>query len=82
MSADIQTRRVDRWASKIRCWADRGCDVYVYFDNDVKVRAPFDAINLAARSSLVRAYASRFVTCNRAAALILAWVFLIPPSGA
>jgi uncharacterized protein YecE (DUF72 family) len=24
-------------------------DVYVYFDNDVKVRAPFDAINLAAR---------------------------------
>lgn len=24
-------------------------DVFVYFDNDVKVRAPFDAINLAAR---------------------------------
>ena len=24
-------------------------DVYVYFDNDAKVRAPFDAINLAAR---------------------------------
>ena len=24
-------------------------DVYVYFDNDVKVRAPYDAINLAAR---------------------------------
>lgn len=24
-------------------------DVYVYFDNDVKVRAPFDAINLAVR---------------------------------
>jgi uncharacterized protein YecE (DUF72 family) len=24
-------------------------DVYVYFDNDVKVRAPFDAMNLAAR---------------------------------
>jgi len=27
----------------------RGRDVYVYFDNDVKVRAPFDAMNLAAR---------------------------------
>ena len=26
-------------------------DVYVYFDNDVKVRSPFDAINLAARMS-------------------------------
>jgi uncharacterized protein YecE (DUF72 family) len=27
----------------------RNRDVYVYFDNDVKVRAPFDAINLARR---------------------------------
>jgi uncharacterized protein YecE (DUF72 family) len=27
----------------------RNRDVYVYFDNDVKVRAPFDAKNLAAR---------------------------------
>jgi uncharacterized protein YecE (DUF72 family) len=27
-------------------------DVYVYFDNDVKVRAPFDASNLAARLGL------------------------------
>ena len=26
-----------------------GRDVYVYFDNDVKVRAPFDAMNLAAK---------------------------------
>ena len=26
-----------------------GRDVYVYFDNDVKVRAPFDAMSLAAR---------------------------------
>ena len=26
-----------------------GRDVYVYFDNDVKVHAPFDAMNLAAR---------------------------------
>jgi uncharacterized protein YecE (DUF72 family) len=29
--------------------ACRNRDVYVYFDNDVKVRAPFDAMNLAAR---------------------------------
>jgi uncharacterized protein YecE (DUF72 family) len=26
-----------------------GHDVYVYFDNDVKVRAPFDAMALATR---------------------------------
>jgi uncharacterized protein YecE (DUF72 family) len=29
--------------------APSGRDVYVYFDNDVKVRAPFDALALAAR---------------------------------
>ena len=41
-------RALDRWAERISDeWKDR--DVYVYFDNDVKVRAPFDAINLAAR---------------------------------
>ena len=28
-----------------------GRDVFVYFDNDVKVRAPFDAIALAERCS-------------------------------
>ena len=28
---------------------DRPRDVHVYFDNDVKVRAPFDAMALAAK---------------------------------
>jgi uncharacterized protein YecE (DUF72 family) len=40
---------LDAWARRIRRWLARGRDVYVYFDNDVKVRAPFDAMNLAAR---------------------------------
>lgn len=40
---------LDAWAEKIRAWTKRKKDVYVYFDNDVKVRAPFDAMNLAAR---------------------------------
>ena len=31
------------WAGRIRAWADDGLDVFVYFDNDVKVHAPFDA---------------------------------------
>jgi uncharacterized protein YecE (DUF72 family) len=39
---------LDRWAVKIRAWRAAG-DVYVYFDNDVKVHAPFDAIALADR---------------------------------
>ncbi|HEY6080296.1 MAG TPA: DUF72 domain-containing protein [Polyangiaceae bacterium] len=34
------------WAARARAWLSRGLDVYVYFDNDVKVRAPFDALNL------------------------------------
>jgi uncharacterized protein YecE (DUF72 family) len=39
-------RALDAWARRIRAWQRRGKDVYVYFDNDVKVRAPFDALNL------------------------------------
>jgi len=40
---------LDRWAAKVGGWHDQGLDVHVYFDNDVKVRAPFDAMALAAR---------------------------------
>jgi len=35
------------WANRIRGWLARGLDVYAYFDNDVKVHAPYDAIALA-----------------------------------
>jgi uncharacterized protein YecE (DUF72 family) len=34
-----------RWAARMRAWAKDG-DVYCYFDNDIKVRAPFDAKKL------------------------------------
>jgi uncharacterized protein YecE (DUF72 family) len=56
---------LDRWAGKIQTWRAgdtptdghtlgppaprRTRDVYVYFDNDVKVRAPYDAEALARR---------------------------------
>jgi uncharacterized protein YecE (DUF72 family) len=40
---------LDRWAADIRGWMDGGLDAYIYFDNDIKVRAPFDAIGLAER---------------------------------
>jgi uncharacterized protein YecE (DUF72 family) len=40
---------LDSWAKQIRVWADDGRDAFVYFDNDVKVRAPFDAMALASR---------------------------------
>ncbi len=40
---------LDRWAARVRGWAEGGRDVLVYFDNDAKVRAPFDAMSLAER---------------------------------
>jgi uncharacterized protein YecE (DUF72 family) len=40
---------LDGWATKISAWRDRGLDVYVYFDNDVKVHAPYDALSLRRR---------------------------------
>jgi uncharacterized protein YecE (DUF72 family) len=40
---------LDMWAEKIRRWVSSGLDVYAYFDNDMKVMAPRDAMALAAR---------------------------------
>jgi uncharacterized protein YecE (DUF72 family) len=56
---------LEQWAARIRAWRDgrkppstklvarpprlKRRDVYVYFDNDVKVHAPYDAMNLAAK---------------------------------
>jgi uncharacterized protein YecE (DUF72 family) len=37
------------WARKVRAWRKAGRDVFVYFDNDAKVHAPFDAMALAHR---------------------------------
>jgi uncharacterized protein YecE (DUF72 family) len=38
---------LDVWAAKVRTWGKGGRDVYVYFDNDAKVHAPYNAICLA-----------------------------------
>ncbi len=42
---------LDTWAARVRDWRDQGRDVVVYFDNDVKVHAPYDAQRLAHRVS-------------------------------
>ncbi|MET0136678.1 MAG: DUF72 domain-containing protein [Kibdelosporangium sp.] len=39
---------LDRWAEKVRNWHQQR-DVYVYFDNDMKVKAPGDALSLQSR---------------------------------
>ncbi|SDV03545.1 Uncharacterized conserved protein YecE, DUF72 family [Microlunatus sagamiharensis] len=41
--------QLDAWAARLREWDAAGLDAYVYCDNDAKVRAPFDAINLLSR---------------------------------
>jgi uncharacterized protein YecE (DUF72 family) len=40
---------LDRWADKISGWRNFGLDVFAYFDNDVKVHAPYDALSLRRR---------------------------------
>ena len=40
---------LDGWARKLGRWRAKGLDTYVYFDNDAKVHAPFDALRLAER---------------------------------
>ena len=45
------SRALDLWAARIREW-HRRADVYVYFDNDVKVRAPYDALALMRKLGL------------------------------
>ncbi len=40
---------LDVWADRCRVWGSAGRDVYVYFDNDARGRAPWDATALHAR---------------------------------
>ena len=44
---------LDVWAQRVRDWQAQGCDVVVYFDNDAKVHAPFDARRLLDRLGLL-----------------------------
>jgi uncharacterized protein YecE (DUF72 family) len=51
-SSGYTPRALDEWARRIRAWDEDGRDVYVYLDNDMKVRAPFDALELMAKLGL------------------------------
>ncbi len=42
-------RALDGWADRCRGWLRDGLDVFVYFDNDVKGFAPYDAMRLIDR---------------------------------
>jgi len=52
---------LDQWADRFKKWRKQASkskprDVYAYFDNDVKVYAPFDAMGLAKRLGVDRDY--------------------------
>ncbi len=40
---------LDLWAEKLRGWTADGRDAFVYFDNDIKGHAPYDAMRLVER---------------------------------
>jgi uncharacterized protein YecE (DUF72 family) len=42
---------LDEWAAKVRGWSNGKRDMFVYFDNDVKGYAPWDAMKLIKRLS-------------------------------
>ncbi len=46
---------LDSWTERITAWSAGGADVYVYFDNDAKVHAPYDAMRLMERLGLSKA---------------------------
>lgn len=48
-ASGYSSRSLDNWATRCRLWAAEGDDVFVYFDNDARGRAPHDAAALLRR---------------------------------
>lgn len=48
-ASDYTDEELAAWARRIKVWTSgpNDCDVYVYFDNDAKVHAPYNAMQLA-----------------------------------
>ena len=63
-------RALASWARRIRAWARDRRDVYVYFDNDVKVRAPFDALNLMRQLRLTWSAGEKRLPLHKAGARV------------
>jgi uncharacterized protein YecE (DUF72 family) len=68
---------LDHWAARIRRWSRRR-DVFCYFDNDIKVRAPFDADRLREKLGVARAQPD-FEFPDRAALRTIRPVRPLPP---
>jgi len=51
-------RTLSAWARRFLRWAQEGREVYCYFDNDQKARAPFDARELIAKVQMLETRAA------------------------
>jgi uncharacterized protein YecE (DUF72 family) len=45
-ASDYTDEELASWSEKVQAWLAQGRDVYVYFDNDAKVHAPYNAMQL------------------------------------
>ena len=52
-ASDYTDEELGQWATKLQRWMREGRDVYVYFDNDAKAHAPYNAMQLADLVGLV-----------------------------
>jgi len=66
-------KALDGWAKKLRAWRKRKLDIYVYFDNDVKVRSPYDAMSLSAKLGLREAPVDNFDSSTVSESTRLHW---------
>jgi len=48
-ASGYSSRSLDAWARKVASWLAEGLDAHVYFDNDSRGRAPYDAVGLLKR---------------------------------
>jgi uncharacterized protein YecE (DUF72 family) len=66
-SSEYTNDEIDAWGRQVNQWRRTGADVYVYFDNDAKAYAPFDAIRLAKTVGVAIADAAANVSSDAAA---------------
>ena len=45
-ASNYSVTKLEKWASQTKLWLKQKRDVFIYFDNDAEVKAPFNALSL------------------------------------
>jgi uncharacterized protein YecE (DUF72 family) len=53
-ASNYEHDELEQWAKRVRNWLNEGRDVHVYFDNDAKGYAPWNALTLMELLGLAR----------------------------